>query len=95
MMRALPGARGQPVRLLPAAAAAAAGLPRALLPAPERRVRGGGRPRPASESWLFIDDLLEKATGSELIILLALYLGTSVIAGLIMTGRNAARTSSG
>jgi YidC/Oxa1 family membrane protein insertase len=41
------------------------------------------------QSWLFIDNLTEKAHGSELIILLVLYLGTSVIAGLIMTGRNA------
>ena len=41
------------------------------------------------ESWLFIENLTEKATGSELIILLALYIITSIIAGLIMTGRNA------
>ena len=41
------------------------------------------------QSWMFIDNLTEKATGSELIILLALYIGTSIIAGLIMTGRNA------
>jgi len=41
------------------------------------------------ESWLFIANLTEKATGSELIILLALYISTSLIAGLIMTGRNA------
>jgi YidC/Oxa1 family membrane protein insertase len=41
------------------------------------------------ESWLFINNLLEKATGGDLIILLVLYLGTSVIAGLIMTGRSA------
>ena len=48
------------------------------------------RSREAGEqSWLFINDLTEKATGSELIILLALYIGTSLIAGLIMTGRNA------
>ena len=40
-------------------------------------------------SWLFINDILENATGSTLIVLLALYLGTSVIAGLIMTGRTA------
>ena len=50
----------------------------------ENEVRAAGE-----ESWLFIDNILEKATGSELIILLALYLGTSVIAGLIMTGRSA------
>jgi len=42
------------------------------------------------QSWLFIDNLTEKATGSALIVLLILYLGTSVIAGLIMTGRSAA-----
>jgi YidC/Oxa1 family membrane protein insertase len=41
------------------------------------------------QSWLFIDNILEKATGGDLIILLILYLGTSVIAGLIMTGRSA------
>lgn len=38
------------------------------------------------QSWLFVSDLTEKATGSELIILLALYLGSSIIAGLIMSG---------
>jgi YidC/Oxa1 family membrane protein insertase len=42
------------------------------------------------ESWLFVNDLTEKATGSPLIILLILYLGTSVIAGLIMTGGRSA-----
>jgi YidC/Oxa1 family membrane protein insertase len=42
------------------------------------------------ESWLFVNDLTEKATGSSLIILLILYLGTSVIAGLIMTGGRSA-----
>jgi YidC/Oxa1 family membrane protein insertase len=42
-------------------------------------------------SWLFVENLLENATGGELAILLALYLGTSVIAGLIMTGRQATR----
>jgi YidC/Oxa1 family membrane protein insertase len=41
------------------------------------------------ESWLFIDSIIEKATGGELIILLILYLATSLIAGLIMTGRSA------
>jgi len=41
------------------------------------------------ESWLFISDITEKATGGTLLILLALYLGTSVIAGFIMTGRQA------
>jgi YidC/Oxa1 family membrane protein insertase len=47
-------------------------------------VRGAGE-----ESWLFIDNITEKATGDALIILLILYLATSVIAGLIMTGRQA------
>jgi YidC/Oxa1 family membrane protein insertase len=42
------------------------------------------------ESWLFVDDLTENATGSSLIILLILYIGTSVIAGLIMTGGRSA-----
>jgi len=42
------------------------------------------------ESWLFINDITEKATGSALIILLILYIGTSVIAGLIMTGGRSA-----
>jgi YidC/Oxa1 family membrane protein insertase len=39
---------------------------------------------------LFISDITEKATGGALITLLALYIGTSLIAGIIMTGRNAA-----
>ncbi len=43
------------------------------------------------QSWLFIDNLTEKATGGTLIVLLLLYIGTSVIAGLIMTGRSASR----
>jgi YidC/Oxa1 family membrane protein insertase len=42
------------------------------------------------ESWLFIDDITAKATGGALIVLIALYIGTSLIAGMIMTGRNAA-----
>jgi YidC/Oxa1 family membrane protein insertase len=42
------------------------------------------------ESWLFINDITEKATGSSLIILLILYIVTSVIAGLIMTGGRSA-----
>lgn len=41
------------------------------------------------QSWLFINDLTEKATGGELAILLALYVGTSLAAGFISTGRNA------
>lgn len=41
------------------------------------------------QSWLFISNITEKATGSALVILVILYIVTSVIAGLIMTGRNA------
>lgn len=41
------------------------------------------------QSWLFVNDLTEKATGGPLIVLLVLYISTSVIAGLIMTGRTA------
>lgn len=41
------------------------------------------------ESWLFVNNLTAKATGTSLIILIVLYISTSVIAGLIMTGRNA------
>jgi YidC/Oxa1 family membrane protein insertase len=47
----------------------------------QEEVRNAGE-----QSWLFIHDLTEKATGAELIVLLALYLGTSVVAGLIMSG---------
>jgi YidC/Oxa1 family membrane protein insertase len=38
------------------------------------------------ESWLFINDLTEKATGEGLALLLVLYVGTSLAAGLIMSG---------
>jgi len=38
------------------------------------------------ESWLFIKDLAHAAHGSELVILLVLYAGTSIVAGLIMSG---------
>jgi YidC/Oxa1 family membrane protein insertase len=41
------------------------------------------------QSWLFIDALDDNPTGAALAILLVLYIGTSVIAGLIMTGRSA------
>ncbi|CAA9520602.1 MAG: Inner membrane protein translocase component YidC, long form, partial [uncultured Solirubrobacteraceae bacterium] len=41
---ALPGAQGEPVRLVPAASRAAAGLHRALLPAPGRPAEGHLRP---------------------------------------------------
>lgn len=43
-------------------------------------------------NWLFIDNLTEKATGSALLILLILYIGTSVVAGLIMSGGRQATT---
>jgi YidC/Oxa1 family membrane protein insertase len=43
------------------------------------------------EGWWFIDALASKATGTELIILLVLYVGTQLVAGLIMTGRSASR----
>jgi YidC/Oxa1 family membrane protein insertase len=39
--------------------------------------------------WLFIPDLAEKATGTALLALVVLYLSTSLIAGLIMTGASA------
>jgi YidC/Oxa1 family membrane protein insertase len=38
------------------------------------------------QSWLFIKDLAHAAHGTELVVLLVLYAGTSVIAGLIMSG---------
>ncbi len=41
------------------------------------------------EAWLFIPDITQKAAGSTLMILLVLYIGTSLIAGMIMTGRTA------
>lgn len=41
--------------------------------------------------FLFIPDLTEKAVGIDLVILLVLYAGTSVIAGLIMTGTTASK----
>jgi YidC/Oxa1 family membrane protein insertase len=50
----------------------------------QNEVRSAGE-----ESWLFISDLTEKATGGELIVLLILYAGTSVIAGLISSSRAA------
>jgi YidC/Oxa1 family membrane protein insertase len=41
---------------------------------------------PGSEaSFLFINDLTEKAAGSELILLLVLYVGTQLISGLVMS----------
>jgi YidC/Oxa1 family membrane protein insertase len=41
---------------------------------------------PGSEaSFLFIHDLTEKAVGSELFILLALYIGTQLISGMVMS----------
>jgi YidC/Oxa1 family membrane protein insertase len=40
---------------------------------------------PGEESFLFINDLTEKAVGGELILLLALYIGTQLISGLVMS----------
>jgi YidC/Oxa1 family membrane protein insertase len=37
------------------------------------------------ESFLFINDLTEKAVGGELIVLLVLYIGTQLISGLVMS----------
>ena len=47
----------------------------------EKEVKDAGE-----QSWLFINDLTAKATGGELIALLVLYLATSLVAGLIMSG---------
>lgn len=44
-----------------------------------------------SASWWFIEALDKSAHGSELIILVVLYVGTQLVAGLIMTGVNASR----
>jgi YidC/Oxa1 family membrane protein insertase len=41
------------------------------------------------EAFLFIPDITEKATGAALIALIVLYISTSLVAGLIMTGRQA------
>lgn len=41
--------------------------------------------------WWFIKALAQAAHGSELIILVVLYVGTQLVAGLIMTGANASR----
>ncbi|MSO41351.1 MAG: YidC/Oxa1 family membrane protein insertase [Solirubrobacterales bacterium] len=51
-----------------------------LLRSPEFKLETNGA------GWLFIPDLTEKATGSVLIVLVALYIITSLSAGLIMTG---------
>jgi YidC/Oxa1 family membrane protein insertase len=40
---------------------------------------------PGEESFLFINDLTEKAVGGELILLLALYIGTQLVSGLVMS----------
>lgn len=44
-----------------------------------------------SAGWWFIPHLDEKAVGSTLVILVILYVGTQLIAGLIMTGSQASR----
>ena len=83
-----------PVRLLPAAGAAAAGLPLAVLhaahgpqarhlPASPSRRRGepglrAGR-RPGSAQFLFIPDLTDKATGGVLVVLIVLYVGSQLL----------------
>jgi YidC/Oxa1 family membrane protein insertase len=41
--------------------------------------------------WWFIKALAQAAHGSELVILVVLYIGTQLVAGLIMTGANASR----
>ena len=40
---------------------------------------------PGEESFLFINDLTEKAVGGELILLLVLYVGTQLISGMVMS----------
>jgi YidC/Oxa1 family membrane protein insertase len=57
-----------------------------LLRSPEFKdeVREAGQ-----ESFLFVTDITEKATGGPLALLVLLYIGTSLIAGIIMTGRKA------
>ncbi|HST68330.1 MAG TPA: YidC/Oxa1 family membrane protein insertase [Solirubrobacterales bacterium] len=40
---------------------------------------------PGEESFLFINDLTEKAVGGELILLLGLYIGTQLISGMVMS----------
>jgi YidC/Oxa1 family membrane protein insertase len=40
---------------------------------------------PASQGWLFIDDLAAKATGSDLVILIVLYVASQVGASLVMS----------
>lgn len=52
----------------------------------QQELYAGGDP-----GFLFIPDLAEKATGWVLIVMLVLYAGTSVIAGLIMTGASASK----
>ena len=59
---ALPGAQGQSAQLLPPDPPSAPVLHRALLPAAGRRVPE--RDRRAAESFLFIDNLAEPATGA-------------------------------
>lgn len=39
------------------------------------------------EGWLFIESLIEKPTGAELVILLLLFIGTQMAAGLVMASR--------
>jgi YidC/Oxa1 family membrane protein insertase len=39
------------------------------------------------EGWLFVDSLIEKPGGAELAILIALFIGTQLAAGLVMSSR--------
>jgi YidC/Oxa1 family membrane protein insertase len=48
------------------------------------RVRG---PETADPGWLFIADLTEAATGPELLLLIVLFIGTQIGAGLVMTSK--------
>lgn len=52
----------------------------------QKELYAGGDP-----GFLFIPDLAEKVTGWVLVVMLVLYAGTSVIAGLIMTGTSASK----
>src|SRR6202022_2702449 len=45
----------------------------------------------ADPGWLFINALDKKAVGAALIVLLVLYVGTQLVAGLIMTGTGGSR----
>ena len=66
-----------PLALVPAAAAPAPGLHRAVLAAaaaPSSRTSSQGSSQPG---WLFIDNLAEKATGAVLVVLIVLYVAVA------------------